>query len=242
MVERRDELWEAISQNGKVVAVFFGDEHNYHRTYIDSETPVHLDGSTNANFTNPVWQIVSGGAGAPFYAQEETPWSDSVDSFYPSKHYCLLGVDGGMVTLKVISDSGEVVDECVLQEGLPAPGGAATTELAVDVVPAVSITVETTALDFGTVGAGLSSETKQITVVNSGTHNVEVTAEITADENNFYKEALRLNGEVVDDFSESIPTDITDFEYAENAAASLEVPDWAGGEYSGIVLFVAEGA
>jgi hypothetical protein len=34
VVERRDELWEAISQNGKVVAVFFGDEHNYNRSRL----------------------------------------------------------------------------------------------------------------------------------------------------------------------------------------------------------------
>ena len=119
---------------------------------------------------------------------------------------------------------------------------SSSTELTAEVIPAVSITVETTSLDFGTVGAGLKSDTKQITIVNSGTRNVKVTAEIIADENNFYKEALRLNGEVVDDFSEIIPADITYFEYAENVAASLEVPEWAGGKYRGTVLFVAEGA
>jgi|GEM_PF-186415 len=120
VIERRDALWEAISQNGKVVAVLFGDEHNYHRMSVDSETPVYLDGSVNSNFTNPVWQIVTGGAGAPFYAQQDTPWSGDVESFYPSKHYCLISVDGGEVSLKAISDSGEVVDECVLREGVPA--------------------------------------------------------------------------------------------------------------------------
>jgi len=120
VIERRDELWEAISQNGKVVAVFFGDEHNYNRMSLDNETPVYLDGSTNSNFTNPVWQIISGGAGAPFYAQQETPWSEDVDCFYPSKHYCLISVDGGRVSLKAVSDSGEVIDECVLREGTPA--------------------------------------------------------------------------------------------------------------------------
>jgi 3',5'-cyclic AMP phosphodiesterase CpdA len=67
VIERRDALWEAISQDGKVVAVFFGDEHNYNRMSVDDETPVYLDGSTNPNFTNPVWQIITGGAGAPFY-------------------------------------------------------------------------------------------------------------------------------------------------------------------------------
>ena len=117
VVERRDALWEAISQNGKVVAVFFGDEHNYNRMSVDSETPVYLNNTPNPNFTNPVWQIISGGAGAPFYAQQDTPWSDDVESFYPSKHYCMVSVNGGKVSLEVISDSGEIVDECVLRDG-----------------------------------------------------------------------------------------------------------------------------
>jgi hypothetical protein len=70
---------------------------------------------------------------------------------------------------------------------------------------------------------------------------VSVTAEIGADESGFYEEALRLDGASVDGFSEEIPADVTDFEHAEDVAASLEVPEWAGGEYDGTVLFVAEG-
>ncbi len=116
-----------------------------------------------------------------------------------------------------------------------------STELSANVVPAISITVETSALDFGTIGAGLSSATRQIRIANTGTHNVVVTAGIGADEENFYTESIRLNGVVVGDFSEAIPADVTDFEYAEDITASLEVPEWAGGEYDGTVLFVAEG-
>jgi hypothetical protein len=202
VVERRDALWEAISQNGKVVAVFFGDEHNYNRMSV--------------------------------------PWSGDVERFYPSKHYCMISVDGGEVSLKAISDSGEVVDEYVLREGTPA-GDTSTTELSANVVPAISITVETSALDFGMVGAGLNSATSQIRIANTGTHNVVVTAEIGADEMGFYEGAIRLNGGDVDGFSEAIPSDVTDFEHAENVAASLEVPEWAGGAYDGTVLFVAEG-
>ena len=114
VVDRRDELWGAISQNGKVVGVFFGDEHNYHRTLINEDTPVYLDGTSNPDFTNPVWHIVTGGAGAPFYAQQETPWTDWVESFYPCRHYCMIYVDGANITLKVTNDSGEIVDDCVL--------------------------------------------------------------------------------------------------------------------------------
>ncbi len=120
VVERRDELWEAIGQNGKVVAVFFGDEHNYNRMLVNRDTPVHLDGSANPNFAHPVWQIISGGAGAPFYAQEGAPWSDYVEVFYPSVHYCLISVDGKNVSMKVKSDTGEIVDEVPLKP-FPAP-------------------------------------------------------------------------------------------------------------------------
>ncbi len=108
-------------------------------------------------------------------------------------------------------------------------------------VPAISITVETSALDFGTVGAGLNSATSQIRIVNSGTRDVVVTAEIGADESGFYEDALRLNGVTADGFSEGVLADVTDFENAEDVAASLEVPQWAGGAYDGTVLFVAEG-
>jgi hypothetical protein len=152
----------------------------------------------------------------------------------------MISVDGGEVSLKAISDSGEVVDEYVLREGAPAGDGGAT-ELSAEVVPAISITVETSALDFGIVGAGLSSATSQIRIANTGTHNVVVTAEIGADESGFYEGALILNGGSVDGFSVGVPADITDFEHAEDVAASLEVPEWAGGEYDGTVLFVAEG-
>ncbi|MEA1869451.1 MAG: hypothetical protein U9N09_04790 [Euryarchaeota archaeon] len=124
----------------------------------------------------------------------------------------------------------------------PLKPDAAATELSANVVPAISITVETSSLDFGTIGAGLSSATRQIRIANTGTHDVCVTAGIGTDESSFYTEAIRLNGAFVDGFSVGIPADVTDFEHAEDVAASLEVPQWAGGEYGGTLLFVAEGA
>ena len=130
---------------------------------------------------------------------------------------------------------------CLLKNGTPADGGnGATTELFVEVIPAISITVETSAIDFGMIGAGLNSSTKQIKIVNTGTHNVNISAEIPVDQSNFYNEALRLNDAVVDGFSKGIPADVTDFEYTEDIIALLEVPNWAGGMYDGCVLFVAE--
>ncbi|MDY6932338.1 MAG: hypothetical protein SVJ22_10535 [Halobacteriota archaeon] len=45
---------------------------------------------------------------------------------------------------------------------------------------------------FGTVGTGLNSDTKQIAVKNTGTHNAAVTAEMADDESGFYTEVLWL--------------------------------------------------
>ena len=109
VVERRDELWQAISESGKAVAMFFGDEHNYNRTLIDAEV--------NPAFVNPVWQIISGGAGAPFYGWEkDTPWVNKVHFFSAQKNYCLITVDGDEVLLEVIGDADDVIDRMLLTQ------------------------------------------------------------------------------------------------------------------------------
>ncbi|OEU83506.1 MAG: hypothetical protein BA865_09025 [Desulfobacterales bacterium S5133MH4] len=117
--QRRDELWKAISKNGKVRAVIFGDEHAYNRmlvddglTYVDPVTKETID----PDFPNPVWQIISGGAGAPYYAQDTTvPWTQSVKTYSTQKHYCLFEVIGPRVTLMVYSDTGQLIDRCWLK-------------------------------------------------------------------------------------------------------------------------------
>jgi len=115
LIKRRYELWEAISQNSKVVAVLAGHEHNYNRMFITNETHLYPDNSTDANFTKPVWQITTGGAGAPLYGTEGMPWSEDIKHFYFGKNYCIIEIKGGNVYLKIIDVSGNVVDNCTLR-------------------------------------------------------------------------------------------------------------------------------
>ncbi len=117
LFDRRVALWQTLSQDSKVVAAFFGHEHNYNRMRVDRRTPIYPDNSPDPNFAHPVWQIVTGGVGAPFYALGNAPWSGSVKKFYPTRHYCLVSVEGERVELTVVSDSGEVVDRCTLNTG-----------------------------------------------------------------------------------------------------------------------------
>ncbi len=104
VIDMRNRFWGTVSKYGKVIAVMFGDEHNYNRTRIDSA--IHPD------YQFPVWQIISGGGGAPYYVQDKSvPWAKKVESFAPSKHYCLFTVDGNRVSLTVYSDTGQILDQ-----------------------------------------------------------------------------------------------------------------------------------
>ncbi len=98
----RQRFWKILCAH-QVTAAFFGHEHNYSRTLIDKE--VH------AEFDFPVWQIVTGGGGAPYYNRDESvPWAHAVKAFYPLSHICLLEVSGAEVWLTVLSEQGTTIE------------------------------------------------------------------------------------------------------------------------------------
>ena len=109
VVERRDEIWQAFCETGKAVVGNFGDEHNYSRTLITSEI--------NLKFKHPVWQIISGGAGAPFYAQDkDVPWAEWVRAFSTNMNWYLVKVDGSRIEIEVFNRTGQLIDTAVLKE------------------------------------------------------------------------------------------------------------------------------
>jgi len=109
VIDMRDRFWGLVSSYSKTLAVFFGDEHNYSRTYIDE--------SVNSDYKYPVWQITSGGAGAPFYAQDfSAPWTAQVRCFTSVPHYCLVSVEGREVQLEIWDRSERLVERVVLSD------------------------------------------------------------------------------------------------------------------------------
>ncbi|RKX64608.1 MAG: hypothetical protein DRP42_06105 [Tenericutes bacterium] len=116
----------------------------------------------------------------------------------------------------------------------------ATTTLTAEIIPAISMTVPTTTVNFGKVGAGMTSANQVITVVNTGASSAKVSAMMLGDAGCFYNESLRLNGGTIGGFSSVVPSDTSDFRYEYEILANLVVPDWAGGMYDGTILFVAE--
>jgi sirohydrochlorin ferrochelatase len=118
-------------------------------------------------------------------------------------------------------------------------GGSLTT-LTAEIIPAISMTVPTTTVDFGKVGAGMTSANQVITVVNTGAKSAKVSAMMLDDSKGFYNESLRLNSLNIGGFSSVVPSDTSDFRYEYEILANLVVPDWAGGMYDGTIFFVAE--
>ncbi len=93
---RRHRFWKMLSEFGVLVA-FFGDEHNYSRGLIGPAGEVAYD--------PPVWQIISGGAGAKLSGARlmHLPWANSIHAFAKRHHYCLVTVHGQRVTLDVFA-------------------------------------------------------------------------------------------------------------------------------------------
>ncbi len=150
-LDRRDELWKTISNADKVVALLAGHEHYYNRALFDTTTPVYANNSTCAGFGRPVWQIVSGGAGGHNDGYATAPWANATKAFYSGNHYCLLTVENGRVTMTVKSDTGEVIDSCVLKDGptIPPAGRKPNGEVSILVVSAVSAVLIFAVLIYG---------------------------------------------------------------------------------------------
>ncbi len=118
--------------------------------------------------------------------------------------------------------------------------GGSSTELTAEIIPAISMTVTTTGVDFGKVGTGITSGNQVITVVNTGAGAAKVSAMMLDDSGGFYNESLRLNGLNIGSFSGMVPADTSDFWYEYEIVTNLVVPDWAGGIYDGTIFFVAQ--
>ncbi|MEL7371907.1 MAG: hypothetical protein AAFN74_23485, partial [Myxococcota bacterium] len=103
VLQQRAKLYAIMGRHG-VAAIVHGDEHNYSRILIDSEI-------LGAPVSRPVWHLVTGGAGAPFYAQDKSvPWSKKVAVFDARQHYLRFMVDGDDCYVEAISREGGLID------------------------------------------------------------------------------------------------------------------------------------
>jgi phosphodiesterase/alkaline phosphatase D-like protein len=118
IIERRDDLLRIIQAHPKVLAVLTGDEHNYNKTRLDAKVPIYPPNWDKAKveLQRPFWQINNGAAGAPYYAQDDTPLSAAVSGFSTQHAICLIIVEGRKVLLETVNpETLEVLDRAVLR-------------------------------------------------------------------------------------------------------------------------------
>ncbi|MEM9389942.1 MAG: hypothetical protein AAGA02_05680, partial [Bacteroidota bacterium] len=120
IIQRRDEYLDILAnQSSKVVAIFTGDEHNYNWMKLTNEAPIYPENypHNKLEFNRPIYQINNGASGAPYYAQEKLPWSAHTQSFSVENAVCLIYIDGGKVTMRVLNpDTLNEIDQVVLKE------------------------------------------------------------------------------------------------------------------------------
>ncbi|MBD3169580.1 MAG: hypothetical protein GF307_08860 [candidate division Zixibacteria bacterium] len=106
IIERRDEYLDLLmNKSSKVIAVLTGDEHNYSRLPITAETPIYPDnyGGKKLKKFRKIYHINNGAAGAPYYAQEDVPWSSHVEAFSSQNALIFFHVDGMDIEVEVIN-------------------------------------------------------------------------------------------------------------------------------------------
>ncbi len=119
IIERRDELLDiAVNKSEKVIAILTGDEHNYARTEVGPDTEIYPEGylASKIQLSRTIYQINNGAAGAPYYAQEQTPWTPKVSGFTTQNALVFFHIDGKSIEMEVRNpDTLEEVDKMTLR-------------------------------------------------------------------------------------------------------------------------------
>ena len=107
-----------VNKSSKVRAILTGDEHNYAKTEIGPGTNIYPDNYKfdKISLSRTIYQINNGAAGAPYYAQEETPWTPFVSGFTTQNALVFFYVEGNQVEMQVLNpDTLEEVDKLKLR-------------------------------------------------------------------------------------------------------------------------------
>jgi hypothetical protein len=135
IINIRNELVQAISHCKKVAAVLGSDEHSYSKIMINNTVPIGVPetddtnsngklGDTGETYSSlpdlqyPTWYFSAGDAGAPYYAEVETPWNrywkaqnDREHYLFSSQDHILIFTAGEQkISLTVYNPYGEIID------------------------------------------------------------------------------------------------------------------------------------
>jgi hypothetical protein len=105
IIEQRDKYLKILIKSKKVIALLTGDEHNFNLLKIDEKMTIYPKewDKEKIKLSRPLYQINNGAAGAPYYAQEKTPWSDNVYNFTTQNAVVFFHIDGKSVKMEVLN-------------------------------------------------------------------------------------------------------------------------------------------
>ncbi len=106
VIEQRDQYLDLIiNKSSKVRAVLTGDEHNYCKTKISDSMNRYPENWTldKLKLNRSIFQINNGACGAPYYAQEQMPWSDYTSGFSTQNALVLFDIDGDNIHVRVLN-------------------------------------------------------------------------------------------------------------------------------------------
>ncbi|KAA3636591.1 MAG: hypothetical protein DWQ02_07955, partial [Bacteroidetes bacterium] len=109
-----------INKSEKVVAILTGDEHNYCRTEIGPKTEIYPEGypeEKKLKLNRTIMQVNNGAAGAPYYAQEITPWTPFTSGFTTQHALVIMKIEGAFIEMQVLNpDTLEEIEAVVLRK------------------------------------------------------------------------------------------------------------------------------
>ena len=100
-------LWDLIDSAVNPM-VFCSHEHNYTRRHIDSAFNTTI-GETDFKFDKSVYQLTSGGFGAPFYKQFESKKNVDVPPVVEN-NFLVVDINGTEITVKAYNLEGKLID------------------------------------------------------------------------------------------------------------------------------------
>ena len=103
----RDTFWKVVDNSNNPI-VFCGHEHNYSRRLIDKSFNEKV-GGTGFVFNKQVFQIITGGFGAPLYTQY-TSKKNIVVPPVPEYHFSIVDIDNIGVKIQAVNVNGKIID------------------------------------------------------------------------------------------------------------------------------------
>ncbi|MDM8560551.1 metallophosphoesterase family protein [Candidatus Parabeggiatoa sp. HSG14] len=108
IIEQRDSYLKIIMKSQKVIGILTGDEHNFYWLLIHKDVSIYPDNWDKEDIRQsqdfrPLYQVNNGAAGAPYFAQEETPWSEHVQSFTTQNAVAFFHIHGKSIQMEVIN-------------------------------------------------------------------------------------------------------------------------------------------